>query len=189
MFGDLTNLGSTNTQLSFVGGAVVVELIMLILFRLTRSPLTGKDINDWYDEYGINAIIMDLISVVIGFVLAGLIYPFVFGEFNLSLFLLIVLGVQITHDYLFWKYVIVPLPKGHNKVIDTMKIYANNAKGGAIIGDSIMYILAVPIASILLYSSESLGSSGVAFLLSVILFAMYPIMYLLYTKPVKEFRG
>jgi hypothetical protein len=189
MFGDLTMIGSTNTQLSFVSSAIVVEMIMLVLFRLTNSPLSGKDINEWYDLYGLNAIIMDTLSVVIGFILASIIYPFVFGEFNLVYYLLVVLGVQITHDYLFWRYVIVPLPDGHNKVIDTMKKYAESAKGGAIIGDSIMYILAIPIASVLLYMSQSMGDSGVSFLIGLIVFMLYPIMYLLYTKPIKDFSG
>jgi hypothetical protein len=187
MFGDLTQIGNTNTQLSFVASALVVELIILILFRLTNSPLTGKEINQWYDVYRFDAILLDTLSLIIGFILASFLYPLFFGEFNLGIFLLVVLGVQITHDYLFWRYVIVPLPKGHNKVIDTMKIYAEKAKGGAIIGDSIMYVMGVPIASILLYLANSYGKGGASFLLGVSVFALYPIMYLLYTKPIKNF--
>lgn len=183
MFGDLSRLSDTNTLLSFIGGALVVELIMLILFRLTESPLTGKEINEWYDVYKFDAILLDTLSVTIGFVLASLLYPLFFSEFNVGYYLLVVLAVQITHDYLFWRYVIVPLPKGHNQVIDTMKVYAKHAGVGAIIGDSVMYILAVPIASILLNMSDSAGS---ILPLTVSVFALYPIMYLLYTKPIKK---
>lgn len=187
MFGDLSTLGNVNTMGSFVSGALIVELIMLVLFRLTNSPLTGKEINEWYDVYKFDAILLDTLSVTIGFVVAAFLYPFVFGEFNLGYFLLSTLIVQITHDYLFWRYVIVPLPKGHNQVIDTMKVYAKNAKGGAIIGDSIMYVLAVPIASILLHLANNYGTGGSGFLFGVGIFALYPIMYLLYTNPVKNF--
>jgi hypothetical protein len=187
MFGDLTTISSTNTQLSFVAGVLVVELIMLVLFRLTNSPLAGKEINEWYDTYKFNAILLDTLSLIIGFILAALLYPFFFSDFNLGFFLLVVLIVQITHDYLFWRYVIVPIPEGQNQVIDTMKVYAKQAKGGAIIGDSIMYVLAVPIASILLYLANSYGKGGVSLLLGVSVFALYPIMYLLYTKPIKNF--
>lgn len=187
MFGDLSTIGSTNTQLSFIAGALVVEMIMLVLIRLTDSPLTGKDINGWYDVYKFNAIILDTLSVVIGFVLAAFLYPFIFGEFNLGYFLLVVLIVQIAHDYLFWRHVIVPLPEGQNQIIDTMKVYAKNAKGGAIIGDSIMYVLAVPIASMLLCLANSYGKGGVSLLIGISVFALYPIMYLLYTKPIKNF--
>jgi uncharacterized protein YacL len=187
MFGDLTTISNTNTQLSFVSAALVVEMVFLILFRLTNSPLTGKEINEWYDVYKLDAILLDTLSVVIGFILASVLYPFLFSEFNLGFFLLVVLGVQIIHDYLFWRYVIVPIPEGHNQIIDTMKKYAKQAKGGAIIGDSIMYVLGVPIASILLYLANSYGKGGVSLLLGISVFALYPIMYLLYTKPVKNF--
>lgn len=189
MFGDLSTLGNIHTIGSFVSGALVVELIILILFRLTKSPLSGKDINKWYDDYKFDAILLDTLSLVIGFILAGFVYPFVFSEFNLGYFLFIMLVIQITHDYVFWRYVIVPLPDGHNQVIDTMKVYAKNAKGGAIIGDSIMYLMGVPIASILLYLANSYGASGMSFLLGIGIFALYPIVYLLYTKPIKNFSG
>lgn len=184
MFGDLTTISQTNTMVSYIAAVVVVEFIILVLFRLTNSPLTGKEINEWYDTYGLDALLLDMLSATIGFVLAAFAYPLFFSEFNLGYFLLVILVIQIAHDYLFWRYVIVPIPKGHNKVIDTLKVYAEQAKGGAIIGDSVIYILAVPIASMLLYASQFYGMS---FLLGVILFALYPVMYLLYTKPVKDF--
>jgi hypothetical protein len=66
-------------------------------------------------------------------------------------------------------------------VIDTLKVYASNVKGGAIIGDSIMYILGVPIASLLVGMDWS-----VAKLLAIGIFTLYPIMYLIYTRPVKH---
>ena len=187
MFGDLSKIGDTNTQLSFVAAALTVELMMLMIFRLTKTPLAAEQINKWYDVYKLDAILLDTLSIVIGFIIASFLYPFFFSEFNLGFFLLVMLGVQITHDYLFWRYVIVPIPKGHNQVIDTMKIYAERSKGGAIIGDSIMYLMGVPIASILLYLANSRGKGGVSLLLGVSVFALYPIMYLLYTKPIKNF--
>lgn len=179
-FADLTKTFEPQTLTSFVVAALVVEVIMLTIFRLTKSELAGKDINKWYDVYGLDAILLDTLIVIIGFVVVSMLYPIIFSEWNIVYFLILMLVVQIIHDYLFWRYVIVPIPQGHNRVIDTLKVYAENVKGGAIIGDSIMYILGVPIASLLLGADLSVTK-----LLTIGMFVLYPIMYLLYTQPVK----
>ena len=179
-FADLTKTFDPQTLTSFVVAALVVEVIMLTIFRLTKSELAGKDINKWYDVYGLDAILLDTLIVIIGFIVVSILYPIIFSEWNIVYFLILMLVVQIIHDYLFWRYVIVPIPQGHNRVIDTLKVYADNVKGGAIIGDSIMYVLGVPIASLLLGSDISVTK-----LLTIGIFTLYPIMYLLYTKPVK----
>ena len=179
-FGDLSKTFDPQTLTSFIVAAFLVEVIMLSIFRLTKSELAGKDINRWYDVYGLDAILLDTLIVIIGFVVVSVIYPYIFAEWNIIYFLILMLAVQIIHDYLFWKYVIVPIPQGHNKVIDTLKVYADNVKGGAMIGDSIMYVLGVTIASLLVGMDWSVSK-----LLTIGIFALYPIMYLLYTRPVK----
>lgn len=185
MFGDLTKLENLSTFGAFITSALVIELIMIGLFRLSKTRLAGVLINKWYDTYGLDALLLDTLSVVIGFVLAGGLYGFIFSEFNVFYFLLVVLAVQITHDYLFYRYVITPIPKGHNKVIDTMKEYAEGVKADAILGDSLMYIMAVPVASLLLSVANS-SEAGPSFLLGVAIFVSYPLMYLLYTRPIKH---
>lgn len=178
--GSLLKTFHTQTITSFIVAALIIEVIMLSIFRLTKSELAGKDINKWYDIYGLDAVLLDLLIVIIGFIVSSILYPIIIGnEFNIVYFLIFMLLIQITHDYLFWRYVITPIPRGHNKVIDTLKDYANNVKGGAIIGDSIMYIIGVPIASLLVGADLSIGA-----LISIGIFALYPIMYLLYTRPV-----
>ena len=178
-FGNLTNTFNPQTLTAFVVSAMIVEVIMLTIFRLTNSELAGKDINKWYDVYGLDAILLDTLIVIIGFIVVSGIYPYIFGEWNIVYFLVLMLIVQIIHDYLFWRNVIVPIPKGHNKVIDTLKEYAANVKGGAIIGDSIMYIIGVPIAALLVGTEWSVTK-----LITIGIFALYPIMYLLYTRPI-----
>ena len=51
----------------FLTAALSIELFMLFLFRFTRSPFTGKSINNWYTNFGWSAIILDVLSVIIGF--------------------------------------------------------------------------------------------------------------------------
>ena len=96
----------------FFTAACIVEMIMLYLFRFTRSPLTGKAINNWYTNLGWSAVILDILSVLIGFYIAKFIYEyllknkFITKEYSLVKFLAIVLMVQITHDFSFYYLII-----------------------------------------------------------------------------------
>ena len=47
MFGNITNINNVNTLLTYITAALVVEVIMISLFRLTRSPFSGESINEW----------------------------------------------------------------------------------------------------------------------------------------------
>ena len=64
-------------------------------------------------------------------------------------FLLLLLGVQIVHDLLYYLLVIIPYPTGSNKIMDFMKLYANEVSWGAIMGDSLMMIMSAVIAMLL----------------------------------------
>ena len=92
-------------------------------------------------------------------------------------FLGLVLLVQISHDFLFYFFVIKPYPKNKNKVIDEFKFYADKVKSGAVIGDSFMYLLATP----LLYFYLKKNNEDTNTFISILCF--YLIGYLIYQKP------
>ena len=46
--------------LHFFTATCLVEVLFLYLFRFTRSPLTGKAINNWYTHLGWSAVILDI---------------------------------------------------------------------------------------------------------------------------------
>jgi len=89
----------------------------------------------------------------------------------------LVLLVQITHDLLFYFFVIKPYPKNTNKVMDEFKYYADKVKSGAIIGDSFIYLLASP----LLYFYIKKNNIHTNTFISILCF--YLIGYLIYQKP------
>ena len=64
------------TFLHFFTAACVVELFILYLFRFTKSPLTGRAINNWYTNLRWTAVILDIISLLIGFYIAKFIYEY-----------------------------------------------------------------------------------------------------------------
>ena len=68
------------TFLHFLTASVVIEAFILYLFRFTKSPLTGVAINRWYDNLGWSAVILDILSFLIGFYIAKFIYEYLVVE-------------------------------------------------------------------------------------------------------------
>ena len=56
------------------------------------------------------------------------------------MFVVLLVGVQLLHDVSFYYGVIKPLPKGHNAIIDTYKLYAEENGGMVLAGDSLLMI-------------------------------------------------
>ena len=168
------------TFLHFLTASVIIELFMMILFRFTK---TSKAINNWYDNLGWTAVILDVLSILIGFYIAKFIYEYLVKEkyinsdYELYKFLGLVLCVQIIHDFSFYFFVIKPYPKFKNRVMDEFKSYAERVKAGAIIGDSFMYLLATP----LLYLFIQKNNINTNTFISIVCF--YLIGYLIYQKP------
>ena len=171
------------TFLHFLTASVFIEAFILYLFRFTKSPLTGVAINNWYDNLGWSAVILDILSFLIGFYIAKFIYEYLVVEkyintdYEIYKFLGIVLCVQIIHDFSFYFFVIKPYPKKKNRVMDEFKSYAERVKAGAVIGDSFMYILATP----LLYLFVQKNNINTNTFISIVCF--YLIGYLIYQKP------
>ena len=171
------------TFLHFLTASVVIELFMMILFRFTKSPFTGIAINRWYDNLGWSAVILDVLSILIGFYIAKFIYEYLVKEkyintdYELYKFLGLVLCVQIIHDFSFYLFVIKSYPTKKNLVIDEFKSYAERVKTGAVIGDSFMYLLATP----LLYLYIQKNNIHTNTFISIVCF--YLIGYLIYQKP------
>ena len=173
----LVNINSSENWLAFLCGLLTVEMIMLIIFRKFANIL-GSTINQWYDNFGLVAIMLDLLSVLLVFWIAQWLYSIIFGndKFELWKFILIFLGLQIIHDLLFY-FIILKSSKGSNAILDFMLGYGNRHGGFTILGDSILVISAILIAY--LYLNANLDFSGY---MLILLLSTYLIGYLLYQK-------
>lgn len=180
ILGDITDMTKTETILSYAVAVLVAELVIIFLVRLTNTPFAAKSINRWYDTFRLDAFLMDSGILMIGFFLASWAYPYIFKQWHPLYYLLLILGIQISHDLLFYFIGILGVPKGHNLVMDMMRHYAEQASYNAVLGDSFMYLVAVPVAMLLVGNKFTVPS-----LLISAVFAMYPILYMLYTVPVK----
>ena len=166
----------------FFTATSLIETFMLYLFRFTKSPFTGKAINQWYTNLGWSAVILDLLSVLIGFYLAKFLYLYLVNNSIISKdheiikFLGLVLLIQITHDFSFYFLVIKNAKKGMSKVMDEFIYYANSVKTGAVIGDSFMYLLATPILFLISQFTNDIN-------IFTTIVSLYLIGYFVYQKP------
>ena len=132
-----------------------------------------------YDKFGLVAIMLDMLIVLIGFWITQKVYTYFFEDsIKLSLwkFIVLFLVVQIIHDVLFY-VLILKNSKGSNSILDLINSYG--AKHGiyTILGDSLMVVLALCLAWLLLTKDVSFSTHIICILLS-----FYFIGYLLYMK-------
>jgi hypothetical protein len=176
----LASSDSQSTWLCFFTALCVIEAFMLINFRLLPN-FWGDMINIWYDRFGLVAIMLDMLIVLIGFWITQKLYNYFFGvsvKLSLSLwkFIVLFLCVQIIHDILFY-VLILKNSKGSNAILDLINSYGNKHGIYTILGDSLMVFLAISLAYVLL-NNETTFSTYIIY----ILLSLYFIGYLLYTK-------
>lgn len=93
-----------------------------------------ESLDIWYQQFGIVAVISDCLVIVLGILIAQFISP----NASVTGLALTSVAVQLVHDVLFYLGVILPLPKGHNKVIDLFKRYSREGGFGILVADSAM---------------------------------------------------
>lgn len=169
--------------LTFLTITLITEAIFLTMFRFSLIFSNWGGINKWYNKFGWTGILLDCLSILVGFYISKYIYIKCVNNgfikesnnyiINLLKFLGIILVVQIIHDILFYILIINPTKKNKNKLIDEFKEYSKKAGYQAIIGDSSMYIVSI----LLLIFINNFSNDSKIFL--CILF-LYIIGYLLY---------
>jgi len=107
---------------------LVVDVIVIFLARFLPD-FFGKPINEWYDRFGLSAVIADVLVIVLGILIAQYILQYTGTKETLPVLLALVLIIQLVHDLLFYFFVVLPIPEGHNTMIDVFKTYT--AGGGA----------------------------------------------------------
>jgi hypothetical protein len=136
-------LDITKDIISLFTSAFIVDFIFNIILRY----FLGKPINDWYDKFTISAVFADVFSIVIGIILAYIIYTKLIKkpeqEFDLGIFLGITILVQVIHDLVFYFGIVKQLPRGHNKMIDVFLEYGQYGGIGILFIDAVMMILTV----------------------------------------------
>lgn len=162
---------------AYIGVAVlVVEVTVICLVRFFPD-IFGKPLNIWYNRFKLNAVLSDILIILIGFGITRYAYTeFIYPKYdwNPIYFTLTAVIVQLVHDILFYLGVIKTIKHGDNSMIDLFKEYST---GGVKIlaGDSLMIIGSSVLAMIL-------KSSAPHVVVSIGLVAAYIVPYILETK-------
>ena len=179
MSDSLSSSNSPSTWLAFATGLFLVEAFLLTTFRLFPN-FWGDMINIWYDKFGLVAIMLDVLIVLIGFWITQKLYNYFFGvtvKASLWKFILLFLCVQIIHDILFYFLVLKTSSPGSNAIFDLINTYGKKHGSLTILGDSTMVVLAVCGAWLLMNNNADFSTYMICILLS-----LYIIGYLLYKK-------
>lgn len=129
----------------------------------------GRSLDAWYDQFGIVAVLSDCLVIVLGILIAKMFFP----SYPLIPTAIV---IQLLHDILFYQFVILPVPYGHNRVIDLFKSYANENSWKILVADSIM----IGTTALLAKSLSALKTESVSL---VGLLGLYSLTYVIYTRP------
>ncbi len=147
--GDITDYTEISDWTYILLAILIVDIVVLFLTRYFPDWL-GKNLNIWYEKFGLSAVISDVFIIAIGFALARYAYkyfqPVNYDTFNIWLFLGLLTGIQVIHDIFFYLFVIKPIPKGHNRMMDVFKDYAASGGGKIIVADAAMVLASAGIA-------------------------------------------
>ena len=169
---DISKFSKLSDYLPIFTGTLIADLVIIFIFSYT--VFQSNMLMVWYKKYGLSAIIADVFIIVIGFILARLAYPYVFSSWSFWKFALLLLVIQITHDLLFALF-FTSVPRKMNLMLDVFKDYAKEHSFKAVVGDSVVTLLAALFASYL---------AGVSYHNQIItlIVALYILPYLLYAK-------
>jgi hypothetical protein len=123
--------------------ALVVDFLTVIITKYPgpKPYFTVKALDDWYTRFGLTAVAADVLSVMIGVVMARYIFTaFGFSPSSILLFIAVLLIFQLCHDAFFFLAVIQPLKRGENTMIDVFKDYAIENGGKILVADALLVL-------------------------------------------------
>jgi len=170
IFKDISNFNNVNDYLPILNGCVNADLI--ILFLVFHGVFKSFYLKKWYKKYQLNAVLADVLILVIGIILARFFYKYIFDSFNIWKFTGLAVCIQIIHDFLFY-FLFKSLPLGYNAMLDFFKEYAKEVGVKAILGDSFMMIVACLFSSY--FASFSVNANIITLVIS-----MYFLPYMIY---------
>ena len=163
--------------ISILSAALWVDFVVMLLTKVVPGqhlwflPPTGA-LQLWYDKFGVAAVSADVLSLMLGVLLATFLFP---GAIGLQLVMAAVF-VQLLHDIFFYVVVIQGLPQGQNSMIDVFKSYASEGGWTILLADALMITSVVALARLsdLLFSYRMIAFQA--------LLGMYSLIYITYTK-------
>jgi hypothetical protein len=176
MLSDISEVDEVSDWWFILLGILIIDVIVILLARHFPEFL-GKNLNIWYDKFGLEAVMADVLIIAIGFAIARYIYTWYVKPkigWNPLWFVGLLLLIQLIHDILFYVGVILPIPRGMNEMMDVFKDYSK-AGGKILAGDAAMMVGSAILAMLLKSAPPHLAASTG-------LLTAYVLPYSLYTR-------
>lgn len=173
MFSDISNIHNNIDLIYITTAVIIVDLIVILIAK--NTTFFGKQINVWYDKFGMTAVLLDVSIIIIGLIITRYIFSLTNLTFNPLYFILIALAVQLVHDSLLYKLIIEPTSYGVNQVIDVYKDYAIENGAKILLADAAM-ILGTALIAMYLKNQDFKTTT------TLLVVSLYIIPYLIYIK-------
>jgi hypothetical protein len=137
---DISEYEELNDWYFLIVAVLVVEVVTLAAIRFFPS-FFGKAVNVWYNRFNLNAILSDVLIILLGFGLARYAYSeWIYPKYdwNPLYFTGLSVVIQVVHDALFYLGIVTQIPVGSNGIIDLLKGYGQEVGAKAILADSVM---------------------------------------------------
>jgi hypothetical protein len=173
---DISNYKNNLDWLPIIAATLLFEVY--VIFRPMQYKSTGKLMYTWYLDFGLIAVLADVLIVLIGYIIIRYIYTlYIYPKygFNPYIFIFSLVIIQIIHDLCYYFLFVQKIPRGSNQLIDFMKDYGKEYKASAIIGDSLMFIFGSLLAMLL-------KGAPVHVSVAIIIGSTYLILYSLTTR-------
>lgn len=173
---NIANYRATEDWWFILPAILFVDVFIIFLCRFFPKTF-GKPINDWYDEFGLAAVLSDVTIIAIGIAIARYIYSIFFMEtegWSIYYFVALAVIIQIVHDIIFAYGVVDKIPQGHNAMIDVFKSYIKA-------GPKILLVDAVMIAGSII-AAAAMKNQDAHYTVSGFLVTAYALSYILYTN-------
>jgi hypothetical protein len=148
--------------------------LFIIFITFSKIYIKIKSLEGWYKKYRLSAMIADILIGVL-YILLGRYLVYKSGlEIGLTAFAGICVFIQVIFDFLFYIFFTI-VPRGSNDMLDFFKGYSKEAGAGALLGDSVLVIMAVIISALL---NQSSYDTNIVFLIM----SIYLTPYFIYMK-------
>lgn len=171
MFKNISNFNNIFDYLPLITSALIVD--MFVISRMVFGYIKIKSLNEWYNKFGFLAVIADVLSIVIGIIIARLIYTIFFTNYSLILFILLTCFIQIIHDLSF-AYFFNLVPRNKSYILDVFKDYGKEVGYTILLADSLMIIGTIILGSFL-------ASFNINIQIIILIISLYILPYLLYS--------
>jgi uncharacterized protein YacL len=169
-FKNISHFNDTRDYLPILTAALIVD--MIVLLRMVAGYIHIKSLTQWYNKFGFMAVVADVLSIVIGVILARALYSLLFKEYSWIGFLALTCLIQLTHDLLFARF-FYSVPRHKNRMLDVFKDYGNEVGVQILFVDALMMISTVLLGSFLATCSTNTN-------IIVLIVCMYILPYLLF---------